>query len=471
MTFVRTDVWSLGNEQDPWHPTLLAYAKAVRAMQSLPIGNPRSWRYQAAIHGVAGVAPPAGAPWNACQHASWYFLPWHRMYLYRFEQIVRSFLTAATDPTDWALPYWNYSSGAPGNALPPAFRERLLPSGADNPLFVPARRDGVNKGDALPASVVDTSVALAEPVFTGSAFGGSTGFGGPRTGFAHQGPAFGVLEAQPHGPVHVHVGGATGLMRNPNTAALDPIFWLHHANIDRLWELWRGTGHTDTTDTTWRGFRFTLRDATGAAVTMRPRDVLDTVAQLDYTYDSPPAVAAVPEEVPVTERPQPVLIGAAETPVEVTRRGATTHLAVEPLPGNLTADVEATPPQTYLNLADIEGEVNPGIVYGVYLNLPDQLRTDTSDAERAEHLAGVASFFGIELTTAPGAAESGEEAHAMRYSFNVTNLVNRLQSRGEWDPARVTVTLHPVDGSDEPATAAAGVEPPIRIGTVSVYQG
>ena len=25
----------------------------------------------------------------------------------------------------------------------------------------------------------------------------------------------------------------------PMTAALDPIFWLHHANIDRLWEWWR----------------------------------------------------------------------------------------------------------------------------------------------------------------------------------------------------------------------------------------
>lgn len=28
-------------------------------------------------------------------------------------------------------------------------------------------------------------------------------------------------------------------MSNPNTAALDSIFWLHHANIDRLWAVWR----------------------------------------------------------------------------------------------------------------------------------------------------------------------------------------------------------------------------------------
>ena len=45
--------------------------------------------------------------------------------------------------------------------------------------------------------------------------------------------------------VHVLVGGSDpnsnlpGLMSDPDTAGLDPIFWLHHANIDRLWEVWR----------------------------------------------------------------------------------------------------------------------------------------------------------------------------------------------------------------------------------------
>lgn len=44
-----------------------------------------------------------------------------------------------------------------------------------------------------------------------------------------------------------------GLMSSPVTAGLDPIFWLHHANIDRLWEVWRrgAASHVDPTIAKW----------------------------------------------------------------------------------------------------------------------------------------------------------------------------------------------------------------------------
>lgn len=44
-------------------------------------------------------------------------------------------------------------------------------------------------------------------------------------------------------------------MGDPVTAALDPIFWLHHANIDRLWEVWLGDNaeHVNPTDAKWPG--------------------------------------------------------------------------------------------------------------------------------------------------------------------------------------------------------------------------
>jgi hypothetical protein len=41
-----------------------------------------------------------------------------------------------------------------------------------------------------------------------------------------------------HGEVHVAVGGESGEMstaRSPD----DPIFWLHHANVDRIWARWQ----------------------------------------------------------------------------------------------------------------------------------------------------------------------------------------------------------------------------------------
>ena len=55
---------------------------------------------------------------------------------------------------------------------------------------------------------------------------------------------------QPHNVVHSALGG---LMGDPDTAAQDPIFWLHHANVDRLWNHWiqQGGGRADPSDAAW----------------------------------------------------------------------------------------------------------------------------------------------------------------------------------------------------------------------------
>jgi len=469
MTLVRRDIWSMSTAAKPWHRNVLAYAKAVKAMQGLPETNPRSWRYQAAIHGRAGVAPPPGAPWNECQHATWYFLPWHRMYLFQFERIVRSFVTAAGGPDDWTLPYWDYSSGAPGNALPPAFRASNLPDGSANPLFVTRRRASVNAGTAMPGPVVNTSNALQVRVFTSQ--GAATGFGGPQTGWAHQGPAFGAVEAMPHGPVHVQVGGPGGLMTDPDLAALDPIFWLHHANIDRLWDVWRRRriGNVNPTTASWLNRRFTLRDVAGAVVRTRVRDVVDDIAQLDYTYDKLPALPVADEEVVVrvSRRKKPVMIGRTDEGLVVGSSGAQTELTVGSMPESDAAADAAEPPRLYLNLSDIEGTKNPGVVYGVYLNLPE----DAGPELRDDYLAGVVSFFGIEQAGAADAAATGRQPHPIRYSFDITEIVDRLQAKGAWDAAKMQVSLLPVGGAEEAQDEAAPVAEPVRVGTVSVHAG
>lgn len=467
MTLVRRNIWSLSTERRPWHRSVVAYARAVTAMQALPEADPRSWRYQAAIHGRSGVTPPRGAPWSECQHGSWYFLPWHRMYLFHFEQIVRSFVDAAGGPADWTLPYWDYSRGAPGHALPPAFRTPTLPDGSANPLLVARRRPSVNAGTPLPAAVVNTSTALSRNVFTSA--GAAVGFGGPQTGWAHQGPAFGAVEAVPHGPVHVQVGGTGGLMTDPDLAALDPIFWLHHANIDRLWDLWRlqPPSPINPTSSAWLNRRFSLRDRNGAAVSMRVSEVVDAVAQLDYTYDSLPAGLAVrrsPEEAPVPRRRQPVMIGRNRASLRVGTTGGAADVAVEALPEPAAA---AGPgPRLYLNLADIDGRKNPGVVYGVYVNLPPE----AAGAEREQHLAGVVSFFGLEQAGPAGAGPKGREAHPLRYSFDVTELMGRLRSSDGWNPKKLRVALLPLEGS-EPEGAAAATTRPVRVGTISLHAG
>jgi hypothetical protein len=46
-----------------------------------------------------------------------------------------------------------------------------------------------------------------------------------------------TLEAGPHDNVHNDLGGSTGFM-GQFLSPLDPIFFLHHGNIDRLWHIW-----------------------------------------------------------------------------------------------------------------------------------------------------------------------------------------------------------------------------------------
>ncbi len=103
-----------------------------------------------------------------------------------------------------------------------------------------SRRAAVSNGNFNLGDNVVTLAALQVRNF--AAAPGTPGFGGPVTGFHTGGGNSGALENLPHNIIHTRIGGQNGFMSFPDTAALDPIFWLHHCNIDRLWEVWRNQG-------------------------------------------------------------------------------------------------------------------------------------------------------------------------------------------------------------------------------------
>ncbi|MES6669708.1 DUF_B2219 domain-containing protein, partial [Cutibacterium acnes] len=67
------------------------------------------------------------------------------------------------------------------------------------------------------------------------------------------------------------------------SAARDPIFFAHHANIDRIWAVWRSLGRKDFADPDWLNASFLFYDENAQLVRVRVRDCLNP-QQLRYTY-------------------------------------------------------------------------------------------------------------------------------------------------------------------------------------------
>src|SRR5262249_10583309 len=152
------------------------------------------------------------------------------------------------------------------------------------------------------------------------------------------------VESVPHNAVHVDVGGEwtkagktlDGWMIDPDTAALDPIFWLHHANIDRLWTVWNrisklntdpaGSVNVGGKNISWStSVKFSFNDATGKVVTMTPSQVIDsTKTPFAYDYDNTsnplPAPPKVRRSKTMTPPPRPEMLGASSK--KVTLKGS-----------------------------------------------------------------------------------------------------------------------------------------------------
>jgi tyrosinase len=211
------------------------FCEAVRKMRANTDAQDRSsLDYWANIH----VA--------RCPHGIDYFLAWHRGFLYLLERQLREVSGLST----LTIPYWDYYKYT---TLPAEFTD----DSGDNPLYL----------DRLNTDVRE-SLTLSP-------------FSSTFTNF-QRGLTFAFethLEIQPHGPIHNIIGGMLGTMKSP----LDPVFWLHHANIDRLWAAWAAAGGgrqiPASTDAYWSG------DLTYATDLTLPRlRARDTTTHFGYRY-------------------------------------------------------------------------------------------------------------------------------------------------------------------------------------------
>lgn len=471
----REDVWTL-SDQDPWHPTLLWYARGVAALQArdgTDFSDPTCWRYMAEIHG-SEIAPsqwPAGATWNVCEHGSWYFLVWHRIYLHYFEKNIRAAIVELGGPEAWALPYWDYSNPARRRtrALPPAFRAAEL-DGRPNPLRVEERRAGMNDGALLGRSDVTLRRAFRAASFVPTA--SDVGFGGSPSGIVHAGDGPGALELTPHNAVHSAVGGLDGWMSDFTTAARDPIFWVHHANIDRLWQAWLafpdGQARANPVDPQWLDQRFTL--GTGSTFTLLNAFLVvdPSVPPLSYTYADltipwllPPGPAEVrrraKEDAMADDGPRE-MVGATDAPVPLPPHPTSVGVAVsEPTGPQRRRAAEAR--TVFLQLENVTAQRLSAASFDVFLNL---VGDEDDDGRAARHVARVPMFGVVESSR----ADDVHSGSGLTFTFDITPTAALLAERGAWDPSHLVVTLEPTAG--DPRELAEG---DLQIGRVAVYYG
>lgn len=525
--FTRQNIYELG---DDWAEPILWYARGVQAMKARPLSDVTSWSFYGAIHGYLrwlwdfhGITDPsepepsaddAATYVNQCQHQTWYFLPWHRGYLLALERQVRREIELLGGPHDtWALPYWNYFE-TDRNVVPPAFRTPDWPDGSgDNPLFVEQRWGPMAIAPDNDFHELVHLNPLSDREFSGPGNGGSTGFGGRPTAFNWSGGDNGGAEWQPHNIIHTLVGGQhptltfpppndqvpiLGLMSVPQTAAVDPIFYLHHCNVDRLWESWNNfpADKLAINPNDWRnpsgsdwgdgpaasGDReFAMPNTDGSTWGFTPREMEDITA-LDYEYED--LTPGVPVESDILGArvsnlglPSPVkrtresdmssektveMLGSGENKISLSGRARQINGVRMSAPGvaRLSSSLargaarSGLPDRVFLNLENVRSD-SDAVLFKVYVGLSAESNQD----DNAEHFAGTISLFGTTLATDPDGSHAG---NGITHVIEITEIFDRMYLDNRLDTAEINVGLVPVGDIPE----AANVE----IGNISIYR-
>jgi tyrosinase len=218
-------------------------------------------------HGaMTTFTPPTQSDRNAA-HRGPVFLPWHRFMLLQLEMNLQRVL--GNDMT-FGLPYWDWArdgelpavrqeqaaiwgadymggSGSPVTTGPFAFDPsdsdswRVRVTASVNGQLIQANRglrrqlgasvQGLPKPNRLPRKA-HTAAALAEPTYDLDPWNTSSeGFRNLTEGWQDH-PQ--ISPPSLHNRVHVFIGGDM----SPSTSPNDPVFYLNHCNVDRIWESW-----------------------------------------------------------------------------------------------------------------------------------------------------------------------------------------------------------------------------------------
>ncbi len=404
-------------------PQFAQYQSAVRTMRAnSDATDPNSWLYWANIHE------------SSCPHTASYFLAWHRGYIYLFEKKIQELSGNA----NFRLPYWDYYSD-------PNMPSEFTDSSSSNPFYV-AGRTNTNVRSALSLSPFSNSLVNFQR-------GETNAFEPP-------------VESRPHNPVHNIIGAPYMLgLQSPQ----DPIFWVHHANIDRLWSAWLAAGNgrsmPPVTSAYWASSLPNRRTYSGtnfkygSSLTLARNMTFDTRQSLKYDYDDKTMPTSIPSAAPV--RPSGGSSGASSGSSSGSANGSTAMILNEesvtlPLPvsellaSNITTAKQSGTTSNDLGLAlaikGVELTANgreAGFDYFVYLNLPT---TSSSSIPEENHFIGTIGPFEI--------AGLDHEHHSSEHSEHGTlklPIPNQVLEFAIDDAREIEISFIRVNGDNSPS--------------------
>lgn len=330
------------------------YAYGMAVTQALECTDPASWYYQGSMHSVPprneiegdtvklcipydSISPLRG--WNSCPHMypthqQLNFLTWHRLYIYYYERNIRYHIANGGSgypglgdsiANKFSLPYWDYTNQGD---IPEPFTEKSYTYKsvklAENPLYEVGRSTTLMKGEPIDYNSTDSiAITLADGSVKNlciktmkQALDYNDFLSLPDVSEFSRG-----MEDRLHNVMHDYIGGAVdsvdianvlynriyqssksgfGLMGQIPSAGFDPIFFLHHANIDRMFAGWEAAYGPITIEdmNTYAGawdsishiYQFWDTPTNSWVTYNSMQEMLDAAHAIDYTYEQLPTV-------------------------------------------------------------------------------------------------------------------------------------------------------------------------------------
>ncbi|KAH6571196.1 hypothetical protein BASA50_010617 [Batrachochytrium salamandrivorans] len=210
------------------------------------------------------------------------FLPWHRFYIYGYEAALRS-IDSSID-----LPFWDWSLDSQNPGASDIFSSQSF--GGNGRSSDHCVVDGVTAGWKI-VYPTKQERPLSDCVTRCNGF---TSFYPPEaiTGMLSQAQTYdgfrSALESGPHGVVHNQIGGDCGDMGGMYSAN-DPLFFMHHAMVDRIWARWQ-----DQCNYSFTNLFVSDRNTPMTPFGYSPNDVLSIAAGTPLCYTYGPSASDAP---------------------------------------------------------------------------------------------------------------------------------------------------------------------------------